>query len=57
MNSENTKFDETYHIQVKDAISAIASIVSNCPVNPVTIDEFEKALKTMHKGKAADILV
>ncbi|KAH3692270.1 hypothetical protein DPMN_191626 [Dreissena polymorpha] len=55
MNSKNTEFDEIYHIQVKDEKSVIAGIVSNCPVNHVTIDEFEKAPKTIHKGKTADI--
>ncbi|KAH3839848.1 hypothetical protein DPMN_113285 [Dreissena polymorpha] len=42
-------------ITVKSEISAITNIVSNSPVNLVNLDELTKALKTIKKGKAADI--
>ncbi|KAH3736856.1 hypothetical protein DPMN_043431 [Dreissena polymorpha] len=54
-NSDDNDFDKIYHSQVKSEISAIINIVSNSPVNPVNLDELTKALKTINKGKAADI--
>ena len=53
--SVNSQFDESYHKQVKCEVDSIIHIVDDIPVEKVTMSEFKKSLKTIHKGKAADI--